>query len=146
MWWAAWAIGVGAMPSYVVNLLCVPVLGIAVALLRPTRAQLTLLILSPILAVGMGLVWIPALAIVGSAFQIIIALPSAHTALRRGADLSGVAVGTWVLLIVGDVLWVAYDTGIGFALAGTVPILSSLTAAVVIVKARAYQKENPIIP
>lgn len=143
LWWALWAIRVGAVPSYVTNLLCVPILGVALVKLGPGRWPLVTLASGAVLAGGVDLYWVPLLAVGGSVFQAIIATPSVVTALQRDADLSGVSISTWVLLIVGNVLWVGYDVGIGFALAGVVPVLSSVTAIIVIVKARAFRSVHP---
>lgn len=133
--WTFWAADVGALPSLVVNALSVPVLLIAVALLRP-RPRLTSL-------AGLGLVAAlllrthPAiLASFASVVLLFVALPSLRHALRPHADLSGVAPSTWVLLAANNTLWVIYDVCIGHPFAGIASLALAILALAVLFRLR----------
>ena len=139
MGWCAWSLHVGAVPSAAVNALCVPILTTVVVLLRPSRTQTLLLLTGPLVCFGLGLLYVPALAAAASVLQVVSTLPSAKLAIQRTTDLSGVSSGTWALMAAASACWIAYDIGIGYALAGAATVLTLVCSIVIAVKARTYQ-------
>jgi MtN3 and saliva related transmembrane protein len=139
LWWAAWGFSAGAKPSLAVNLACIPVLFAMVLLLRPTRAHWAVLLLSLVGSLA-GMLWSPtSLMVIGSLGQILLGLPAAAEALRRDADLSGVAPGTWAMVILSGVLWLVFDTGIGYSAAGAAGTFQALVAVVILLRVRRFR-------
>ena len=139
LWWAAWGFAVGAKPSLAVNLACAPLLFAVVLLLRPTRTHWAVLALSLVGSIT-GMLWSPtSLLVVGSLGQVLLGLPAATEALRRNADLSGVAPGTWAIVIVSSVLWIVFETGIGYPEASVAGTLQALVAVVILLRVRRFR-------
>lgn len=142
LWWAAWGFSVGAKPSLAVNLASTPVLFAVVVLLRPTHTHWTVLVLS-LTGSLVGMLWSPTfLMVIGSLGQILLGLPAAAEALRRDADLSGVATGTWFTVVLSGVLWLVFDTGIGYPEASAAGTFQALVAVVILLRVRRFRRRT----
>ena len=131
LWWAGWGYHVGSVPMMTVNLLLLPMLIAVVVLLEPDRRQLMFLLASPPLLILALLVIPPVVAMVGTVFACLLAVPSVIEAFRT-EDPSGVAIGTWVFLAMASVLWVSYDVGIGYPLTATSLVVQAGLSCVVV--------------
>ncbi len=131
LWWAGWGFHVDSVPMMAVNLLLLPVLITVVVLLEPDRRQLMFLLASPPLLILALLVIPPVVAVVGTVFACLLAVPSVVQAFRT-EDPSGIAIGTWVFLAMASVLWVIYDVGIGYPLTATSLVVQAGLSCVVV--------------
>jgi MtN3 and saliva related transmembrane protein len=133
-WWCAWGLAVHAWPTFVINALCILVLGTSVLLLNTTNVQRALLIVSAPACVLVTMVSPFTAMLIASVLLLAFSVPSAAVALRADADLSGVAIGTWALVIISNILWLVFDIGISQPYAGVAGLITATLAAVVIVR------------
>ena len=132
LWWAVWGFMVHAWPTAIINTLCVPVLGLSLLVLKVAHREVAALLLS-VVGCTVAAALSPSVAlVVASVLLVTFSAPSADDAWRPSADLSGVAMGTWVLVVVSNFLWVLFDVGIAQLWAAVPSVVTTLLAASVV--------------
>ena len=138
--WAAWAYSVHAVPSIVMNLLGLPIIAAVIVLLRPTRNEKLFLCATVAVAATGLFVYPPGLAMLAAAVQLTVAIPSLRLALRSNEELTGVSIGTWVLILAACIGYLAYDASIGYPAAGLAGCVSIVAAVVIVAKALRFRR------
>jgi MtN3 and saliva related transmembrane protein len=140
IWWTGWGLAVHAWPTFVINALCIPILGLSAVLLGPSRVQYGLLIASVPACIVLSIVSPFSVLLVASGLLLAFSVPSAVVALKAGSDLSGVAVGTWALVVLNNILWLVFDIGIHQPFAGVAGMITATLAAIVIARTLEHRK------
>ena len=139
--WAVWSISVGAVPGIVDNSLSIPIVATALLLLNPTLREKIFIAAVAISSVLLFFFYSPALAAFASLCQVVMAIPSLRLALIPNEDLSGVAIGTWVLTFLSCVGWLIFDVGIHYPLSGVAGIIPMMASVVIVYKTSMYKRQ-----
>jgi uncharacterized protein with PQ loop repeat len=140
IWWTTFGLEIGAAPSVATNVAVFVPLAVLVLVLRPRSVHLWFMAGNVVL-VSLFVVAEPHwTALPGSVLLVVFAYPSARESLRRDEDLSGVALGTWVLTIFGSTVWQVYDAAIRYPATGLAGDIMSVLSLVVIVRVVLYRR------
>lgn len=133
IYWGIWGAAVHSAPIAITNAIAISLVGTAVVLTRPSR-RLTFITIAGIALASVGFFGAGYLAILGSITQVIIGFPQLRVVLAPRADLSGVAVMTWVIITINSALAVIYDVLIHHSLAATAPTIMAFVGMFVVVR------------
>jgi len=139
-WWELFGLSVHALPTILTNVLAIPLQAAALLLLRPQLRHWLFLIANMALMITIWSLAPHWTAVPASLLLVYMGIPSARQTLKSGADVSGVAVSTWFLIVVQGVAWVIYNSSIGYPLSGIADLFLAVIAAGVVYRVLKYRR------